>query len=169
MDKLKSYIIIVLGVGLIVMYFILDKPRDTTAYQNRIDSLEAVTAIQNQKIGQMLDDAVEVEIDQVKFEEEIDSLQQLLGVPNLPCPEENVLLTQQNTALKGALVECNKAKGIYVKTIKEYQGLVVNNELICLTKDQMYKVEVKNCKKKWKFWFGSGFVVGYIAGVFTPR
>lgn len=136
--------------------------------ERKIDSLNTINIKDKLTIQNLLKQADSSNIKQDKYIAIADSLELLLNKPNIPCPEVVNIQDQEITALRKGLAECNKSKGIYVRTIGIKDNVIANTELILVTNQEMCKSLLKNSKKEKRKGFVLGFLTGLAVGLAIP-
>ena len=167
MNKLLVFILILIIGGMTYLYF-TKETTDITPYEAKIDSLNTINIKDKLTIQNLLKQADSSNIKQDKYIAIADSLELLLNKPNILCPDIVNIQNQEITALRKGLSECNKTKGIYVRTIGIKDDVIQNTELILVTNQEMCKSLLKNSKKEKRKGFVFGFLTGLVVGLAIP-
>ncbi len=159
--KYLTYIIILFLGGIIAyLYF---QPKDTTETDHLrlvLDSLSVLIVKDKLTIQNLIKDAEKTEKKELEYLKEADSLAEIISNLHVEtdCPEIVENQSKEIVTLRDGLKECNKAKGIYVKTIGVCNEIIVKFEIKEITNQELTNAILKDSKKSKRnaFLLGSG-------------
>lgn len=133
-------------------------------HKTQIDSVQRVNENLINQIWDLKDEVIVLNIEQDDLEALADSLAKEANKP-MPCQHELEIRKQENVALRGSLKKCKEAKAIQGVTIKKYDSIIVNHEVIIVNHEQMQKIDRKEKKKSFLKGAGTGGALGIILTV----
>lgn len=148
------FILILLAIIGIGIYFsVNDTDKLKRKHRANIDSIQDINKDLLIKVGKLKKEVISLNMEQEDLEYLADSLAQEASKP-IPCEHELNIRKEENKALRGALNKCKEVKAIQVATIKRYDTLLINHEVIVVNHESMHKISKK--EKKKAFFKGAG-------------
>lgn len=156
----KNILILILLAVIIGLIFIWkgDSQKVKKIHKNRIDSIQKINFKLLFDIGDLKDEVSVAEMLQEEAEILADSLQKEASQP-ISCEHELIIRKKENNALRGALNKCKEAKVLQAVTIKKYDSIIVNHEVIVVNYKDMEKIDKKEKKKSFLKGLGVGGAV----------